>query len=166
MYRRVSDFLDEWAYESEATLRIFSSLTDDALDMRVDDEGRSIRAIAWHIVTTIPEMMQRVGITPDGPAEHDVLPERAEMMAVTYRGTAHSMSHAVAAQWSDEELAVEHDMYGERWSHARTLRVLVMHQAHHRAQLTVLMRQSGLRVPGIYGPSREEWEAIGLPIQP
>jgi uncharacterized damage-inducible protein DinB len=29
-----------------------------------------------------------------------------------------------------------------------------------RGQLTVLMRQADLKVPGVYGPSKEEWEAM------
>jgi uncharacterized damage-inducible protein DinB len=28
--------------------------------------------------------------------------------------------------------------------------------------MTVLMRQAGIKVPGIYGPSKEEWEAMGI----
>jgi uncharacterized damage-inducible protein DinB len=32
--------------------------------------------------------------------------------------------------------------------------------------MTVLMRQADLRVPGIYGPSREEWAAGGAEPQP
>jgi len=27
--------------------------------------------------------------------------------------------------------------------------------------MTVLMRMAGIKVPGIYGPSKEEWEAWG-----
>jgi len=27
------------------------------------------------------------------------------------------------------------------------------------------MRQAGLKVPGIYGPSKEEWETYGMPVQ-
>jgi hypothetical protein len=27
----------------------------------------------------------------------------------------------------------------------------------------VLMRQAGLSVPGVYGPAREEWAAMGMP---
>jgi len=38
-----------------------------------------------------------------------------------------------------------------------------LHQTHHRAQMTVLMRQAGLKVPGVYGPSREEWSQMGMP---
>jgi hypothetical protein len=29
----------------------------------------------------------------------------------------------------------------------------------------VLMRQAGLSVPGVYGPAREDWAALGLPPQ-
>lgn len=28
--------------------------------------------------------------------------------------------------------------------------------------MTVLMRQAGLPVPGIYGPAKEEWTTFGL----
>ena len=42
------------------------------------------------------------------------------------------------------------------------LHVLVVHQAHHRGQMTVLMRQAGLLVPSIYGPVKEGWSAYGV----
>jgi len=28
-----------------------------------------------------------------------------------------------------------------------------------------LMRQAGLKVPGIYGPSKEEWALMGMPAR-
>ena len=52
-------------------------------------------------------------------------------------------------------------MYGEPWQRALTLAILVAHQTHHRGQMTVLMRQAGLKVPGVYGPSKDEWAAMG-----
>ena len=57
-------------------------------------------------------------------------------------------------------------MYGETWSRGMTLFYLILHQAHHRGQMEVLMRQAGLKVPGIYGPAREEWAAFGIPALP
>jgi uncharacterized damage-inducible protein DinB len=54
-------------------------------------------------------------------------------------------------------------MYGETWKRGQTLLYLMLHNAHHRGQITVLMRQAGLPVVGIYGPAREEWEAMGMP---
>ena len=34
------------------------------------------------------------------------------------------------------------------------LMTLINHQNHHRGQMTVLMRQAGLTVPGVYIPQR------------
>jgi uncharacterized damage-inducible protein DinB len=31
--------------------------------------------------------------------------------------------------------------------------------------MTVLMRQAGIKVPGVYGPAKEEWAAYGMPVQ-
>lgn len=33
---------------------------------------------------------------------------------------------------------------------------LVNHQTHHRGQMTVLLRQAGLSVPGVMGPTKEQ----------
>ena len=51
------------------------------------------------------------------------------------------------------------------WSRGKTLGALVTHQIHHRAQLTVVMRLAGLKVPGVYGPAKEEWAAYGMEPQ-
>jgi uncharacterized damage-inducible protein DinB len=64
--------------------------------------------------------------------------------------------------WNDESLQQTDDMYGEKWKRGVTLTVLISHQAHHRGQMTVLMRQAGLKVPGVYGPAREEWAGMGM----
>jgi uncharacterized damage-inducible protein DinB len=56
-------------------------------------------------------------------------------------------------------------MYGDEWPRGQALSALVLHQAHHRGQMTVLMRQAGLPVVGVYGPAREEWAAMGMPAQ-
>ncbi len=53
-------------------------------------------------------------------------------------------------------------MYGEKWTRGVTLQVLVNHQIHHRAQMTVVMRLLGLGVPGVYGPAKEEWSSYGM----
>jgi uncharacterized damage-inducible protein DinB len=58
---------------------------------------------------------------------------------------------------------IEDDMYGEKWPRGRSAHILIDHQTHHRGQMTVLMRQAGLVVPGIYGPAKEAWAAYGAP---
>lgn len=164
MYRKIEDFEADWAQETEATLRVFRSLTDGSLLQRVTPEGRSMGRLAWHVAATIPEMAEQAGIKgvsalPDDAAS---TPEHAAAIADAYEAAAHAFADAVRSQWSDEDLREEIPMYGDMWSKGLTLSILVRHQAHHRGQLTVLMRQAGLAVPGCYGPAREEWAAMGM----
>jgi hypothetical protein len=41
-------------------------------------------------------------------------------------------------------------MYEEKWKRGMTLAIIISHQIHHRAQLTVVMRLNGLKVPGVF----------------
>ena len=75
------------------------------------------------------------------------------------------MGREIESNWGDQDLVVEDDMYGEMWPRGKSLAALSNHQTHHRGQMTVLMRQAGLEVPGVYGPSKEEWSAYGMPPQ-
>jgi uncharacterized damage-inducible protein DinB len=113
MFRSIDDFASTWTQESEGTLKVLRSLTDESLAQRVAPGGRTLGFLAWHITCTLTG---------------DRIP-----------------------------------MYGEQWTRGFVLQALVAHQTHHRGQMTVLMRQAGLPVPGMYGPSKEEWAAMGMP---
>jgi uncharacterized damage-inducible protein DinB len=165
MYRKIEDFLGSWAYETEATLKVFGQLTDQSLGQKVTDEGRTLGRIAWHIVQTLPEMGGRTGLQISGPGEKDPIPASAEEITASFKDAAESLAQEVQSKWGDSDLEIEDDMYGEMWMRGQTLGALVNHQTHHRGQMTVLMRQAGLPVPGVYGPSKEEWDAYGMPPQ-
>jgi uncharacterized damage-inducible protein DinB len=76
------------------------------------------------------------------------------------------MVDALNNNWKDGMLEEEDDMYGEPWKKGQSLTNLVAHQCHHRGQMTVLMRQAGLRVPGFYGPAKEDWAQMGMDPMP
>jgi uncharacterized damage-inducible protein DinB len=59
---------------------------------------------------------------------------------------------AVKSQWTDATLDASDAMYGQMWKRGYTLTALIFHQIHHRGQMTVLMRQAGLPVPGFTVP--------------
>lgn len=165
MFRRVDDFSQGWAQESESTLKLLRTLTDDSLAQRATPTTRSLGELAWHLVGTLFEMPTAAGLSVETLPEDTPVPASAAEIAETYERAARRVGEAVAAEWTDEALTGEVEMYGERWSRGLTLAILVAHQTHHRGQMTVLMRLAGLRVPGVYGPAREEWEAMGLPAQ-
>lgn len=162
MFLSVSTFLQVWEKEAESTQRILNALTDDSLNQSVAAQDRTLGRIAWHLVTTIPEMMGRTGLILETIDEEAPLPKTAAEFLHNYRLVSKSLVTAIRNQWNDQTLLEKRDMYGESWAIGTTLSALVDHQIHHRGQITVLIRQAGLKVPGIYGPAREDWTQIGM----
>lgn len=166
MFRTIEDFQTAWAYEAEATGKVLLGLTDESLGQKVNDEGRKLGYLGWHLTLTLAEMLGRVGLIINAPAQDAECPASAAEIARIYGIGGKSVGDEVSKNWTAETLLIEDDMYGETWSRGNTLFYLMLHQAHHRGQMEVLMRQAGLRVPGIYGPSKEEWAAFGMPALP
>ncbi len=164
MFTRLEDFKTDWAYESDATLKVLRALTDASLAQAVTPGRRTLGRIAWHLVLTIPEMLGQTGLTIDGPGEQAPVPSSAAQIVAAYEAVAAALSTRVAAEWNDATLEVVDLTYGEHWKRGFTLQALINHQAHHRGQMTVLMRQAGLSVPGVYGPAEEEWAGHGAPV--
>jgi len=163
MYRQLNDFLESWKSEAVTTQKVLDTLTDASMSQAVTDGHRTLGRIAWHIVTTIPEMMGNTGLTleqmlnPENP-----VPATAAEIAGAYRGISAALHRVIEEEWNDESLEIEDEMYGEKWKRRFTLTALVQHQIHHRGQMTVLMRQAGLRVPSIYGPAKEDWDEYDM----
>ncbi|MDZ7631957.1 MAG: DinB family protein [Gemmatimonadaceae bacterium] len=163
MYHTLAEFYSDWAYESQVTQVMLDHLSDASLLREAYPGGRTIGRLAWHIAQSVPEMMARTGVHVAGAPEAAPVPVAAATIADAYRVAAASLVDQLGAHWTDETLRETDDMYGERWTRSVTLGVLVSHQIHHRGQLTVLMRQAGLPIPGIYGPTLEEWATMGAP---
>ncbi|HUU45613.1 MAG TPA: DinB family protein [Acidobacteriota bacterium] len=163
MFRKVSDFLGAWTYESDQTQKMLDRLTDASLKHAVGKGHRTIGRVAWHIVVTIPEMGQQVGLKIAGADPKAAVPETAAAIAKAYREAAASLGEQVKANWDDATLEKTDDMYGETWMRGQTLAAVSSHQTHHRGQLSVLMRQAGLAPVGPYGPAKEEWEKYNAP---
>jgi len=161
MFITTEEFLTNWEQESGSTQKILDALTDESLAQEVSPQDRTLGRIAWHIVTTLDEMIGRTGLKFEAAAHDSQVPSGAREIAEAYRTSSEAMVAAIRDQWTDATLSEEKDMYGDMWTIATTLGILITHQTHHRGQMTVLMRQAGLPVPGVYGPSREEWAAFG-----
>lgn len=162
MIRSIADFEQLWINEAAATQKLLDELTDASLAQEDAPGFRTLGRLAWHIVTSVPEMLERTGLEVVGAATESTPPAHAGEIAGAWRAVQASALAEVRARWIDETLDEEDDMYGERWTRGATLTMLVLHQTHHRGQMTVLMRLAGLSVPGVYGPSRDEWAQWGL----
>lgn len=162
MFTSITEFLETWEKEAESTLRILNALTDDSLNQKITEDDRTLGRIAWHLATTIPEMMSRTGLVFEGFREDAPVPNLAKEIVLYFGEVSKTMEVGIKERWKDQTLLEEREMYGETWAIGTTLSALVDHQIHHRGQITVLMRQAGLKVPGIYGPAREDWSQFGM----
>lgn len=163
MFRKLDDFLGAWDNNRRGTSKVLANLTDASLSQAINADHRTIGRIAWHIVQTLPEMGNQTGLEISGPDPTTAVPKSAAEIKAAYDGAAQSLRDEVTSKWDDATLAKVDNLYGEDWARGLTLRLLMEHEIHHRAQLMVLMRQAGLTVPGVFGPSKEEWSQHGAP---
>ena len=162
MFTSIDAFLSRWKEQYESTEKVFAVLTDASLAQPVADDHRTLGRIAWHLVTTIPEMMNKTGLSVASVEEDAPLVTTAVEIAAGYSACARELEKAVREGWTDTDLEVEDSMYGGAWKRGYTVACLVDHEIHHVGQMSVLMRQAGLRVPGIYGPAMEDWAQFGM----
>ena len=162
MFRQIDDFINAYENLTDASIQLFSKLNDNNLDQSVADGFRSLRQIAWHIVTTIPEMMNRTGLGISSVDHQSPPPKYASEIQAAYTKASTELKESVKTNWTDDLLLQIDDMYGEQWQKGLSLTALINHEIHHRGQMTVLLRQAGQKIPGVLGPSKEEWSNYGM----
>lgn len=162
MYRNITDFLTDWKYETEGTLKVFSMITEETRQLKINEHVRSLERLGWHLTQSIAEMGHKAGLFPVDLLENNPIPDSISELLNTYQEYCELLSTAVSSKWTDSSLQDKVDMYGEEWEKSKILQVLILHQTHHRGQMTVIMRVLELPVPGIYGPSKEEWASMGM----
>ena len=162
MFRTMSDFFETWNVERESTEEIFSVLRSEVFTKKENENIRTLGRLAGHIVESVTEMGSHLGIGIE--YNNEILKyDDVDLLLAAYRTACTALEIKLKANWNDAQLADTINMYGEQWAKGKTLFVLITHQAHHRAQMTVLMRLVGLKVPGVYGPAKEDWAAMGMP---
>ena len=162
MYRHISDFLTDWSYESETTLKLFHNLNDESLSKQVHPNVRSLGFLSWHIIHTMQEMLARTGLKVELKEQQNYNGEQVDELCNSYESGAKSVAEVVKKNWIDADLMKEDEMYGDMWKRGTTLSILIRHQSHHRAEMVVVMRMLGLPVIGAYGPTKEEWAQWGM----
>jgi uncharacterized damage-inducible protein DinB len=166
MIRRteIDTFRDAWNAEARDTLRVLDALPSDQYDFRPDPKGRSIGEMAWHLSEIdgclsfgIAQRRFRLEDEPPIPKR----PRETALLASGYR-QVHEEAVARLEDLRDDDLEETVDYFDGR---RVTLRHVVWdellhHLIHHRAQLVLLCRMAGGAPPGLYGPNREEMQAI------
>ena len=164
MYHTIDEFMGSWESVSTSTAKMLNVLTDESLNQTVSDGHRTLGRMAWHIVCTIPEMCEKMGLDFGDFDYESAPPTSAKEICDAYTKLAKTLVGAIKLDWDDDVLTTEVEMYGQKWKRNSGLQALVEHEIHHRGQMTVLMRQAGIRVPSLYGPAKEDW--AGMDMEP
>lgn len=165
MFHTISDFIHTWKAETEKTTVILNALTDESLQMETAPGLRTIGRLVWHLLETPKEMLEKTGLHVEGPEMNSQPVHTVKELKRKHEQVIQSVIHEIESHWQNKTLHIKDNMYGEEWERSFTLTALIFHQIHHRGQLTVFMRLVGLKVPGIYGPAKEEWAALGMEPQ-
>ncbi|WP_413306068.1 DinB family protein [Bacillus sp. 1P10SD] len=166
MYVTISDFIKEWDKEAVLTQKVLDGLTDASLTQQVYPEGRTLGRIAWHFTTNIPDYLSHFGLIMDKVENTENVPTSAKEIAETFKKVSDEASQAIEQQWTDSSLSQLQKAFGREETNAQILMGLIKHIVHHRGQLTILIRQAGLKPFGVYGPPKEDWSHLGVQNPP
>lgn len=163
-HNELDRFRAVWNAEAERTIGILEALPDDHYDFRPDPGGRSIGEMAWHLCEI--EACLTYGLEVGRFAFEDEPPNLARPRETRLLAPGFRRIHeeAVARLDALEPARIDETITyfdGQKMTvRAMLWEALLHHLIHHRAQLVLLCRQAGGSPPGLYGPNREEMQAM------
>lgn len=158
MYRQVNDFLADWKNASSSAISVLEALQDDKLDTAVVEGHNTLGWLGWHVTTALSFFGNLIGIELKVPGDSNTVPKTAKEIQDAYKQMSSQLTQIVKETYNDDKINEEVDHFGEMMPRGAVLRMMINHQTHHLGQMTVLLRQAGLKVPGIMGPTKEEQE--------
>jgi uncharacterized damage-inducible protein DinB len=159
----IEELLQELEEEAQNTRRVLERVPDDRLDWRPHDRSLTLGQLAMHVATlpgALAELSTRTTFDIGTEIPRPGAGSAADLLATLDRSVADA--RAVLGAMDDGALDTPWRMVSgarevgavPRGAFLRS--VLFNHWYHHRGQLTVYLRQTGARVPAIYGDSADE----------
>jgi len=161
-------FLPEFDQEMAGTRKTLERVPEDRLGWRPHAKSMTLGALASHLAN-IPSWIaptlqsDSLDLAPvGGEPRHE--PEKTSRQALLDHFDRHiSEGRVLLAAASDETLLAPWTLLGGGKPYFTMPRVAVLrsfvmnHNVHHRAQLGVYLRLLDVPVPGLYGPSADEF---------
>jgi len=159
----INDLLQELDQETRATRRVLERVPEDRLDWRPHEKSMTLGQLAMHVATlpaAIAEISTRTEFDVNTQIPRPSATSASELVTTLDQSVARARTllggmddAALASPWrmvsGGREVAAM-----PRGALLRS--VMLNHWYHHRGQLTVYLRETGARVPAIYGASADE----------
>jgi uncharacterized damage-inducible protein DinB len=160
----IHGMLQELEDEARSTRRLLERVPDDRLEWRPHEKSRTLGQLAWHIAVVpgaVAELVSSPSPAQAPESRPDPTPAKsAELIPALDQSIAKAKK--ILGGMDDATLmATWRMMKGDREIFAlprvAMLRsVMLNHWYHHRGQLTVYLRELGVPLPSIYGPTADE----------
>ena len=160
----IDGMLQELEQETQTTRRVLERVPDNQLAWRPHEKARTLGQLALH-VAMVPGGVAELVASPS-PAQapqftDDPSPKSASELIPTLDQSIAKAKKVLGGMDDATLMATWRLMQGERELFAvprvALLRsIMLNHWYHHRGQLTVYLRELGVPVPSIYGPSADE----------
>ena len=159
----IDGLLQELEHEAQTTRRVLERVPGDRLTWRPHEKARTLGELALHVaqvpggvamLVASPSPAQAPQFVDPSPKSVAELVPRLEWSVAKAREVLGGLDDAaLTAPWTlvqgDRELFTQPRV-------AMLRAVMLNHWYHHRGQLTVYLRELGVPVPSIYGPSADE----------
>ena len=159
----IDGMLQELEQEAQTTRRVLERVPGHKLEWRPQEKARTLGQLAMH-VATVPGGVAELAASPSPaqvPQFSDPSPKSAsELLPALEQSIA--KAKRVLGGMDDATLnATWRLMQGDRelfaLPRAAFLRsIMLNHWYHHRGQLSAYLRELGVPIPSIYGPSADE----------
>ena len=158
----ITALLQELEQEAQTTRRVLERVPGDRLGWKPHDKSMSLGQLALHVATVPGAIAQIAGQSPFP------LPQFQQPSAASAAELIPALDQSIARAceilrtMDDATLAnTWRAMDGDREVMAMPVgallrSIMLNHWYHHRGQLSVYLRQVGVPVPSIYGPSADE----------
>jgi uncharacterized damage-inducible protein DinB len=154
MYRMAEDFIFDWTNSSKGALKVMQAIPDNKMAVSIIEGHNSLGWLSWHLVSVAGAFGQFAGLQIPAPGPDMEQPERMADIIEKYEMVIEAFNKE-AASLTNEQLEEEVPAFGGTMKRGQLLRVVINHQTHHVGQMTVLLRQAGLKVPPVMGPTQE-----------
>jgi uncharacterized damage-inducible protein DinB len=159
----IDGMLQELDQETQTTRRVLERVPDNQLTWRPHAKSRTLGQLALH-VAMVPGGVAELIASPSpaqAPQFADPSPKSASELVPALDQSIAKAKKALGGLDDAALVATWRMMQGERELFAvprvALLRsVMLNHWYHHRGQLTVYLRELGVPIPSIYGPSADE----------
>ena len=154
--------LQELEQEAQTTRRVLERVPGDRLTWKPHDRSMSLGQLALHIASMPGAIAEITQISPFPVPEFEQPSARSAAELIPTLEQSVVKARSILRKLDDVDLAkIWRVMDGDRQVMAlpvgAALRALMLnHWYHHRGQLSVYLRQVGVPVPSIYGPSADE----------